>query len=77
MFGPSVDELRVILGLGRQFVVQREKRSSVIKQPHRPIRNGEPLPAQKAVSEQRVRWFSRGFESGQPNDCDTFAAPSL
>lgn len=29
------------------------------------------------TSEQRVRWFSRGFERGRPNDCDTFAAPSL
>lgn len=28
-------------------------------------------------SEQRVRWFKRGFESGQPNQCDTFAARSL
>jgi hypothetical protein len=29
------------------------------------------------TSEQRVRWFSRGFERGRPNDCDTFAARSL
>lgn len=29
------------------------------------------------TSEQRVRWFSRGFEGGQPSDCDTFAAQSL
>lgn len=28
-------------------------------------------------SEQRVRWFKRGFESGQPGQCDTFAARSL
>ena len=28
-------------------------------------------------SEQRVRWFKRGFESGRPKDCDTFAANSL
>jgi hypothetical protein len=28
-------------------------------------------------SAQRVRWFRRGFESGVPNDCDTFAARDL
>jgi predicted metalloprotease len=28
-------------------------------------------------SEQRVRWFRRGLESGQIRDCDTFNAGSL
>ena len=28
-------------------------------------------------SEQRVRWFKRGLESGQIRDCDTFNASSL
>jgi predicted metalloprotease len=28
-------------------------------------------------SEQRVRWFKRGFQSGDVNSCDTFAANSL
>jgi predicted metalloprotease len=28
-------------------------------------------------SEQRVRWFKRGFESGDVNSCDTFATKSL
>jgi predicted metalloprotease len=28
-------------------------------------------------SEQRQRWFSRGFQSGQIRDCDTFNASSL
>ena len=28
-------------------------------------------------SEQRVRWFSRGFKSGQLDDCDTFSATQL
>jgi predicted metalloprotease len=28
-------------------------------------------------SEQRVRWFKRGFETGDVNSCDTFAANSL
>ncbi len=28
-------------------------------------------------SEQRVRWFRRGFESGNVNQCDTFAAKDL
>jgi predicted metalloprotease len=29
------------------------------------------------TSEQRVRWFKRGLDSGRPKDCDTFAATSL
>ena len=29
------------------------------------------------TSEQRVRWFKRGMQSGQPRDCDTFAAATL
>src|SRR5882724_11556203 len=29
------------------------------------------------TSKQRVRWFTQGFESGQVDRCDTFAAPTL
>jgi predicted metalloprotease len=28
-------------------------------------------------SAQRTRWFKRGFDSGRPQDCDTFSAASL
>lgn len=28
-------------------------------------------------SEQRVRWFRRGMQSGDPGDCDSFASPVL
>jgi predicted metalloprotease len=28
-------------------------------------------------SEQRVRWFKRGYESGKLEDCDTFNASEL
>lgn len=29
------------------------------------------------TSEQRVAWFMRGFETGNPNSCDTFSAERL
>ena len=29
------------------------------------------------TSEQRVRWFRQGFDSGDPSDCDSFAAERL
>lgn len=28
-------------------------------------------------SQQRVRWFKRGMDSGRPKDCDTFSASAL
>jgi len=28
-------------------------------------------------SDQRVRWFKRGFESGDMNQCNTFKAAKL
>ena len=29
------------------------------------------------TSEQRSRWFKRGMDSGNPKDCNTFAARTL
>ena len=29
------------------------------------------------TSAQRVRWFTTGYQSGKPTDCDTFNAPNL
>lgn len=37
----------------------------------------QPHTFTHGTSEQRARWFARGFESGQVGQCDTFAANSL
>jgi len=34
-------------------------------------------PFTHGSSEQRVRWFKRGLDSGNPKDCDTFASRSV
>ena len=36
-----------------------------------------PDSFQHGSSEQRVRWFEQGYESGDPNSCDTFNAAEL
>jgi len=28
-------------------------------------------------SDERVRWFSNGYQGGQPSDCDTFSTNQL
>jgi uncharacterized protein len=43
--------------------IQRRTRGSV-----------NPESFTHGTSEQRASWFTRGFESGDPNACDTFAA---
>ena len=37
----------------------------------------DPESFSHGTSEQRVRWFTRGYESGNPDVCDTFNATSL
>jgi predicted metalloprotease len=46
--------------------LQRQARGSVV-----------PDSFTHGSSEQRVRWFKRGIESGKLNDCNTFAASQL
>jgi predicted metalloprotease len=40
------------------------------------LATGRVMPDQftHGTSEQRVTWFKRGFDTGNPKDCDTFAA---
>lgn len=37
----------------------------------------QPHTFTHGTSEQRARWFDRGYDSGQVGDCDTFAAAQL
>ena len=37
----------------------------------------QPHTFTHSTSEQRQRWFARGFESGNLGDCDTFSASQL
>jgi uncharacterized protein len=37
----------------------------------------DPDSFSHGTSEQRVRWFTQGYKSGSPDDCDTFNAPNL
>ncbi|WP_415401476.1 neutral zinc metallopeptidase [Tateyamaria sp. SN3-11] len=37
----------------------------------------QPHTFTHGTSEQRARWFQRGYDSGQMGDCDTFAARTL
>lgn len=37
----------------------------------------QPHTFTHGTSEQRARWFDRGYDSGQVGDCDTFAAERL
>ncbi|WP_428312515.1 KPN_02809 family neutral zinc metallopeptidase [Hydrocarboniphaga sp.] len=46
--------------------LQKESRGTVV-----------PDTFTHGTSQQRVRWFRKGFDSGKPADCDTFKASSL
>jgi uncharacterized protein len=37
----------------------------------------DPDSFSHGTSEQRVRWFTQGYKSGSPDDCDTFNTPNL
>jgi predicted metalloprotease len=36
----------------------------------------EPESWTHGSAEQRTRWFQRGFETGNPDSCDTFSVPA-
>ncbi len=63
--GDLVEALRAATAIGDDRL-QREAGQRVV-----------PDSFTHGTSEQRVRWFRRGFESGKLADCDTFGAASL
>ena len=44
---------------------------------YRAVGRVQPDSFTHGTSAQRVRWFRRGFESGNADDCDTFSVDSL
>jgi len=63
--GDLEEALRTASAIGDD-TLQRQSRGTVV-----------PDSFSHGTSAQRVRWFRTGFESGDPGNCDTFAADRL
>lgn len=63
--GDLEEALRTANAIGDD-TLQRQSRGTVV-----------PDSFTHGTAEQRVRWFQRGFESGDPSACDTMAAGEL
>jgi uncharacterized protein len=63
--GDLEEALRAATAIGDD-TLQKQSRGQVV-----------PESFTHGTSEQRVRWFKRGFESGRIEDCNTFEAKTL
>lgn len=63
--GDLEDAIRTAQAIGDD-TLQRQSRGTVV-----------PDAFSHGTAEQRMRWFTRGFETGKVNQCDTFSASTL
>jgi predicted metalloprotease len=69
-----------LLSLTQEQIASADAAASAVGDDHIQQSSGggvDPDSFSHGTSEQRVRWFTTGYTSGKPTDCDTFNATNL